>query len=377
MSEAAERVLELAVDLGDRSYPIYIGQHLLGELGEAAERHGLPKTSPILVVTDDVVGPLYLERAMESLAKAGYRAAGHTVKAGEQAKCLEELGEIVTSALKAGLDRNSAIVALGGGVVGDLAGFAAASYMRGVKFVQAPTTILAHDSSVGGKVAVNHPLAKNIIGAFHQPEFVLYDTSTLASLPPREVRSGLAEVVKHGLIDDRNFVAWCQEHAEELLSLHPGILAQALYKGCAVKAKVVSQDERESGLRAILNLGHTIGHALEAVAGYGELTHGEAISIGMCGAALLSERLGTALEPVYEPTRRVLARLGLPTALPAHFDAGAIMDAMMHDKKFRGGKMVFVLPKTVGEVEIVKDIPQPVVRDIVETLKQGENAAHG
>ena len=377
MGGVRQGALELKVELGDRSYPIYIGHRLLDVLGETAERHGLPKSSPLLVVTDDRVGPLYLERALQSLAAAGYRASGHTVAAGEPSKKLAELERIVTSALEAGLDRSSAIVALGGGVVGDLAGFAAATYMRGIRFVQAPTTILAHDSSVGGKVGVNHPLAKNVIGAFHQPAFVLYDTATLATLPPREVRSGLAEVIKEGLIADREFVFWCEANASALLALDPGALAHALYKGCAVKARVVSQDERESGLRAVLNLGHTIGHALEAVAGYGELTHGEAVSIGMRGAALLAERTGTALEPVHEPTRRILEKFGLPVSLPAGFDTDAVMEAMMRDKKFRGGRMTFVLQRRIGEVDIVRDVPQAAVREIIESLKQGESASHG
>jgi len=366
------RTRELQVDLGHRSYPIYIGEGLLRRFGETAAKRGLSKKSPVLVVTDEAVGPLYLERVVASLVAAGYDVASHTIESGEQAKRLEVLQDVVTTALQAGLDRDSTIVALGGGVVGDLAGFAAASYMRGIRFVQAPTTILAHDSSVGGKVAVNHPLAKNIIGAFHQPEFVLYDTETLRSLPPREVRSGLAEVAKHGLIEDREFTAWCESNAARLLALDPEALAYALFVGCGVKARVVSKDEREGGLRAVLNLGHTIGHALEAVAGYGELTHGEAIAIGMCGSARLAERHGVAKEPVYEPTRRLLAKLGLPVELPPHFETDAIMDAMMHDKKFRGGQMVFVLPKRIGAVDIVKGIPSELVRDVVESLKHGE-----
>lgn len=364
---------ELAVDLGERSYPIYIGEGLLEQMGEMAERHRMPKTSPILVVTDEHVGPHYLERVLSSLRNAGYVAASHTVPAGEQAKRLEMLEEIVTAALDAGLDRDSSIVALGGGVIGDLAGFAAASYMRGIRFLQAPTTILAHDSSVGGKVAVNHPKAKNIIGAFYQPEFVLYDTASLATLPPREVRSGLAEVVKHGLIKDRHFVFWCEEHAEKLLALDPEALSYALYTGCSVKAWVVSQDERESGLRAILNLGHTIGHALEAVAGYGALTHGEAISIGMCGSAMLAVRLGICDPEVYERTRAILSRLQLPVTIPAAMETDAVMEAIMHDKKFRGGQMVFVLPTAIGSVKIQKGIPAAAVREVVERLKEGEN----
>ena len=217
------------------------------------------------------------------MSQGGYQTVSAIVPAGEGLKSLTMLELLIGKALEGGLDRKSAIVALGGGVVGDLAGFVAASFMRGVKFVQIATTILAHDSSVGGKVAVNHPMAKNIIGAFHQPEFVLYDLSTLRTLPAREVIGGLAEVVKHGLIWDAEFVNWCEESAEKLLGLDPEALEYALFNGCSVKAAVVSQDERENGLRAILNLGHTIGHALEAVAGYGVLEHGEAIAIGMIG----------------------------------------------------------------------------------------------
>ncbi len=368
------QVKELQVELGERSYPIYIGTGLLRRFGEYAVRNGLPKKSPLLIVADEETGPRYLQTVLDSLRESGYTAGSRVVPSGERSKNLSELEGIVTSALELGLDRDSTIVALGGGVVGDLAGFAAASYMRGVRFVQAPTTILAHDSSVGGKVAVNHPLAKNIIGAFHQPEFVLYDTDTLATLPAREVRSGLAEVAKHGLIRDESFVAWCMEHADALLSLDREALAYALFEGCRVKADVVSKDEREGGLRAILNLGHTIGHALEAVAGYGELTHGEAISIGMCGSARLAARLGAADEAVERETRRLLTRFGLPTAIPAPMDTDQIMDAMMHDKKFRGGQMVFVLPTRIGDVEIRKGIPSELVRSVVESLKEGEQS---
>jgi 3-dehydroquinate synthase len=366
-------VRELKVDLGERSYPIYIGTGLLAQLGDYAERHGLPKQSPVLIVTDSAVGPHYLPAAERSLRQAGYETGSHTVPSGEGAKRLEELGAIVTSALETGLDRDSTIIALGGGVVGDLAGFAAATYMRGVRFIQIPTTILAHDSSVGGKVAVNHPQAKNIIGAFHQPDFVLYDIDTLATLPDREVRSGLAEVVKHGLIRDAAFTAWCEENAEALLSRNPEALSFALHAGCRVKAEVVSADEREGGLRAILNLGHTIGHALEAVAGYGELTHGEAISIGMVGSARLAARLEAAPPSVAGDTQRLLERFGLPVAIDRPWDTDAIMAAMMHDKKFRGGEMVFVLPRRIGEVIIRKGIPAALVREVVESLREGEN----
>lgn len=359
---------ELTVDLGERSYPIYIGEGLLKVASTYFIKHGISKKSPLLIITDSRVAEYHLQSFESELAEAGFQTASVIVPSGESSKSLSMLESLVTKALECGLDRKSAIVALGGGVVGDLAGFVAASYMRGIKFVQVPTTILAHDSSVGGKVAVNHPLAKNIIGAFHQPELVLYDLNTLQTLPPREVSAGLSEVVKHGLIWDAEFTAWCEENAEKLLALDAEALGYALYKGCSVKAAVVSKDERENDLRAILNLGHTIGHALEAVAGYGELLHGEAISIGMVGSARLGLRYG-APEDVYTVTKRVLAKSGLPVRLPEHFDVDKIMDAMMHDKKFSEGTMVFVVPTEIGKVEIKSDVPVQWVREIVEQLK--------
>jgi len=360
--------LDLTVELGDRSYPIYIGEGLLAESGAYMRRHGFREGSPMLVVTDDAIAPLHLRAVTESLRGAGYTVAEHIVPSGEKSKSLEVYESIVTTALEAGLDRNSAVVALGGGVVGDLAGFVAATYMRGVKFVQMPTTILAHDSSVGGKVAVNHRLAKNIIGAFHQPELVLYDVATLRTLPMREVRAGLAEMIKHGLIWDASFVEWLEANAEKLLTQDAEALMRGLYEGCKVKAHVVSQDERENDLRAILNLGHTIGHALEAVAGYGELLHGEAISIGMIGSAKLAQRFGYSND-IETVTRRLLQKFGLPVVLPSRYGTDAIMAAMAHDKKFKEGKMTFVVPTGIGSVEINKNVPPEWVRQTVEELK--------
>ncbi|EXX91325.1 3-dehydroquinate synthase [Paenibacillus darwinianus] len=360
---------ELTVDLGERSYPIYIGEGLLREAASYFEKCGLSKRSPLLIVTDEHVGPRYLPALEATLRKAGYQTVGITLPSGEGSKSLAVFESVITKALEAGLDRHSAVVALGGGVVGDLAGYVAAAYMRGIRFVQIPTTILAHDSSVGGKVAVNHPLAKNIIGAFHQPEMVLYDLETLQTLPARQVSAGLAEVVKHGLIWDASFVDWIDGNAGKLRSLDPEALGYALHKGCSVKAAVVSQDERENDVRAILNLGHTIGHALEAVAGYGEMLHGEAISIGMVGAARIGVELGAPQE-VYEVTKRVLAKCGLPVRLPSHFDTDAVMDAMMHDKKFKEGRMVYIVPTAIGQVEIDKNMSADRVRRMVEQLKE-------
>ncbi|UVI32397.1 3-dehydroquinate synthase [Paenibacillus spongiae] len=360
----------LTVQLGERSYPIYIGEGLIDQAGQRFIEHGISSKSPIMIVTDEHVAvQQHLVRLESVLKQAGFTVSSAVVPAGETSKSLAVFEELVTKALQAGLDRKSTIVALGGGVVGDLAGFVAASYMRGIRFVQVPTTILAHDSSVGGKVAVNHPLAKNIIGAFHQPEMVLYDLSTLQTLPQRQVRAGLSEVVKHGLIWDAEFVAWCDENADRLQALDSDALGYALFKGCSVKAAVVSKDERENDLRAILNLGHTIGHALEAVAGYNQLLHGEAISIGMVGAARLAVKLG-APEQVYTVTKHVLSRVGLPVRLPEELDTDLIMDAMKHDKKFQEGSMTFIVPVAIGEVEINHTVSASLVREIVEELKQ-------
>ncbi|GAB2692354.1 3-dehydroquinate synthase [Paenibacillus thermoaerophilus] len=358
----------LTVDLGERSYPIHIGHGILPLLPEKLAECGIGSPTPLLVITDSAVAPHYLKPVEELLRGAGYPVTTSVIPSGEASKSLEMLDELVKVALEAGLDRKSVIIALGGGVVGDLAGFVAASYMRGIRFVQVPTTILAHDSSVGGKVAVNHKLAKNIIGAFHQPEMVFYALEMLRTLPPREVRSGLAEVAKHGLIWDAAFVEWCESNADKLLALDPEALEYALYTGCSVKAQVVGQDERENGLRAILNLGHTIGHALEAVSRY-ELLHGEAISIGMVGSAKLAVRFGR--DPViYETTKRLLRKLELPVAVPSHIDTSEVMRTMMYDKKFKDGRTVFVLPEAIGRVEIVRDVPVAWVEEVVEELKR-------
>lgn len=362
---------ELIVNLDHRSYPIYIGEPLLPKLAPLLKKHGISPASSIMVVSDEKVAQHYLTSVMEGLQAEGFRAYSFTIPNGETSKSFDMYHQVITSAIENGLDRKSVVIALGGGVVGDLSGFVAATYMRGIRFVQIPTTILAHDSSVGGKVGINHRLAKNMIGAFHQPEFVLYDTSTLQSLPEREIKSGLAEMIKHGLIWDSKFVEWCSDHADELIALEPEAMAYGLYKGCEVKSYVVSQDEKESGMRAILNLGHTIGHALEAVAGYNELLHGEAISIGMVGSARLAHRLGYSMS-IYERTKSLLTSFGLPVAIPQHMDTEQIMQAMMRDKKFKEGQMIFVIPVEIGKVEIRSGISYDMVKEVVEELKREE-----
>ncbi|RKD25708.1 3-dehydroquinate synthase [Ammoniphilus oxalaticus] len=359
---------QLTVDLGERSYPILIGKGLLRQLPQQLAARGIEPRQTLFIVSDEHVAPLYLEQVVNGLEQAGYRCGYHIVPAGEQVKSLAYLEEITGKALEIGLDRNSVFLALGGGVIGDLTGFCAAAYMRGVPFVQIPTTLLAHDSSVGGKVAVNHPLGKNIIGAFHQPSLVLYDTETLTTLPKREIYAGFAEVLKHGLIWSESFTNWLSDNASSLLSLESPFIEEAIQQGCAIKAEVVSNDEREQGLRAILNLGHTFGHALEAISSYGGLIHGEAISIGMVAAALLAERIGLtkAEDRVAERTISLLKQYHLPVQLPSAFAIDDILAAMRHDKKGKDGKFVFVLPTAIGAVEIVENVDEA---DIIETLK--------
>lgn len=363
---------QLQVELGERSYPIVIGEGLLAQAGEWLRQLGVSAGQKLFVVTDAHVAPLYLEPLRRALAAADYASAHTIIPAGEQAKSLAVYEQIMTEAIEAGLDRKSVMLALGGGVVGDVTGFAAATYMRGIPFVQLPTTLLAHDSSVGGKVAINHPLGKNLIGAFHQPMAVLYDTGTLRSLPPREVAAGFAEVIKHGLIADAAFVDWLEQHAEELNALAPEPLAEAIQRGCAIKAQVVSADEREQGMRAILNLGHTFGHAFEALCAYSRLNHGEAIAIGMCLAAATAVKLGMADPSVHRRTKALLQRFRLPTAWPEGLDPHEVLTVMKRDKKGESGQLVLILPTQIGRVEIVKNVDASVVLQIMQEASEGE-----
>ena len=275
----------------------------------------------------------YGSDVQQFLKDAGYKVGKSVVPPGDTSKSLHVLEHLVTDALHFGLDRNGVVLALGGGMIGDLAGFLSASYMRGVRFVQLPTTLLAHDSSVGGKVAVNHPLAKNVIGAFHQPVGVIYDTTTLATLPKRELTSGFAEVIKHGLIRDVTLLELLEEKRDQLVGLESPYIDRAILKGCRIKAEVVSRDEKEHGLRAVLNYGHTIGHAVEALADFGRLIHGESIAIGMVGEAMIGERLGTVKEDIVTLTKELLRAYGLPTTLPPYLAETAFWLACTTTKK--------------------------------------------
>eukprot|EP00898_Chlorokybus_atmophyticus_P001158 jgi/Chlat1/2042/Chrsp17S02521 len=336
------------VDLGDRSYPIYIGSGLLSQPG-LLQQH-IPG-SQVLIVTNETIAPLYLEQCIAAV-KQGKRGEQLRVEHvilpdGEQYKSMEVLMKVFDKALESRLDRGSTMVALGGGVVGDMAGFAAATYQRGVHFIQVPTTLMAMvDSSVGGKTGVNHPLGKNMLGAFYQPRCVLIDTDTLKTLPDRELASGVAEVIKYGLIRDADFFEWQEKHMEELLARDPAIVAEAIKRSCENKAAVVAADERESGLRATLNLGHTFGHAIETGIGYGEWLHGEAVAAGTVMAADMSQRLGWIDSSLKERIVQLLERAQLPTAPPKGPHALTVQqfrDLMAVDKKSAGGKLRLIL----------------------------------
>ncbi|MBK6401536.1 MAG: 3-dehydroquinate synthase [Rhodocyclaceae bacterium] len=338
----------LKVELGERRYPIHIGAALLAraDLITAA----LP-TPRVAIVSNDVVAPLYLARLAGALRAAGVRVAQIIVPDGESSKNWSTLNQIFDALLAERCDRATTIIALGGGVVGDLAGFAAATYQRGVPFVQAPTTLLAQvDSSVGGKTGINHPRGKNMIGAFWQPQLVLADTDTLSTLPDRELSAGMAEVIKYGLIRDLPFLEWLEGNMERLMARDPQALAFAIERSCANKAEVVADDEHETakeGGRALLNLGHTFGHAIETGVGYGEWLHGEAVAAGTVMAAELSRRLGWLTGADVERVRRLLARAALPVR-GAPLGVERYLDLMGHDKKVIAGRLRLVLLRRLG-----------------------------
>jgi 3-dehydroquinate synthase len=343
----------LHIELGERSYPILIGP---GLLHDAARVGGSVAARDVLVVTNTTVAPLYLARLERALQ--GKRVASLALPDGEQHKTLATLNRVFDALVEQRMNRDACIVALGGGVVGDLAGFAAACYQRGVDYVQVPTTLLAQvDSSVGGKTGVNHPGGKNLIGAFHQPRAVLADTDTLATLPPREFRAGLAEVVKYGLIADAGFLDWIEVNLDALLRLEGAALAHAIRRSCEIKAEIVAEDEREHGRRALLNLGHTFGHALETATGYGEWLHGEAVGAGLLMAADLSCRLGWLAQADLTRVRRLLERAGLPVRAPA-IGAGRALELMGMDKKVLAGRIRLVLMRRLGEGVVVGDCPE-------------------
>jgi 3-dehydroquinate synthase len=339
----------LNVALGDRAYPIHIGRGLLA-LSELILPH--LKTKRVAIVTNDVVGPLYLDRLRATLEAAGVSVCAVVLPDGEAHKDWPTLNRIFDMLLAERCERSTTLVALGGGVVGDMGGFAAACYQRGMPFIQIPTTLLAQvDSSVGGKTAINHPLGKNMIGAFYQPKLVLADIDTLNTLPDRELSAGLAEVIKYGLIRDPVFLAWLEANLEYVRARDPEALAYALERSCRNKAEVVAADETEQGERALLNLGHTFGHAIETGLGYGEWLHGEAVAAGTMMAAELSLRLGWLQGEDIERIAALFARAGLPVWGP-RLGAARYLELMAHDKKVEAGKLRLVLLREVGRAVI-------------------------
>ncbi|MDH5527633.1 MAG: 3-dehydroquinate synthase [Nitrospirota bacterium] len=353
----------VTVGLGERAYDILIGNSTLPDLGTRCKALGLG--TRVAIVTNPTVGAHYLAPTRNALADAGFDVSVCELPDGERYKNTDSINTIYDHLVDRRLDRGSFLVALGGGVIGDMTGFAAATFLRGIPFVQVPTTVVAQvDSSVGGKTGVNHPRGKNLIGAFHQPRLVLMDLDMLGTLPHRELLAGIAEVVKYGVIEDADFFDFLNANAKPLLALEPGVTARVVRRCCELKAQVVADDEREtSGRRAILNYGHTVGHAIEAVTGYKEYLHGEAVGLGMVAAARIAHRLGRLAEAESEAQRALLERFGLPTEIPQHLDRAAIADAMGLDKKVASGKIRLILADRIGHVEMV-----PFSADEVRTL---------
>ncbi len=358
------------VELGDNSYEIVIGAgnlpYLGQELSELAERFGWGRQ--VMVISNPTVEALYGQQVLTSLAEAGFAPFLALMQDGEQYKTMETAMQLFDQALDQGLDRKSLIVALGGGVVGDMAGFVAATYMRGIPFVQVPTTLLAQvDSSVGGKVAVNHPRGKNIIGAFYQPKLVWADVNVLKTLPPEELKAGLAEVIKYGLIWDGKFFSYLEQRNREILNLNRADLQEIIKQSCTIKAQVVAVDERETGLRAILNLGHTFGHALESLTNYRKYRHGEAVAIGMSLACQVALEMGLLTKDEVGQVNLLIGSYGLPVE-DREVPANDIMQSMYHDKKAESGKIKYVIPEAIGRVRITSEIPESTVLKVLSHI---------
>lgn len=361
MTAASEIV---RVELGSRSYEIHIGTGSLPQLGTQLAMTGAAQH--VVLITDEHVERPHAETVAASLADVDIETDLVVVPAGETSKSIDVAVDLWTKLVELETDRRTRLIAVGGGVIGDLAGFVAATFARGISLIQVPTTLLAQvDSSVGGKVGINLPLAKNIVGAFWQPEFVWIDTAVLATLPEREYRAGLAEVVKYGVIHDKSFFALLEESIDALNAHDDAVLRTIVSRCCQIKADVVAQDEKEtSGLRATLNYGHTFAHAIEQVAGYGEILHGEAVAMGMICASRLAETMGRIDAAVTERQQRLLAALELPTEMPS-LDAEELIAAMQRDKKVAAGRLRFILPVRLGHVELVEDVPPQYVEGVL------------
>ncbi len=361
----------LRVELGERSYSIFIGPGITNSPGIAAP---YVQGQQVLVVTNGTVAPLYLKATLEAFN--AFQTDSIILPDGEEYKNLDILNRIFDSLLKHRHDRRTTLVALGGGVIGDITGFAAACYQRGVNFIQVPTTLLAQvDSSVGGKTGVNHPLGKDMIGAFHQPNCVIADTQTLNTLDDRQLRAGLAEVIKYGLIRDPTFFLWLEEHIQELLRRDPGAMAYAIEQSCRNKAEVVAEDELESGQRALLNLGHSFGHSIETGLGYGRWLHGEAVAAGVNLAADMSVRLGWINRSDMERIEHLLRRTGLPVRGPAGLGTDRMLELMALDKKNQAGRIRLVLLRAIGNAVVTDDFDPAVLRETLDSRQLSTDAS--
>lgn len=357
---------EVRVDLEEHSYTIHITAGGISRVG--ALMRSLSLGDKALIVTDENVFPLYADRLVDSLTAVGFIPSVITVPAGEGSKSLTTANNVFTKAIQMELDRKSPMIALGGGVVGDLTGFVAATYLRGVPFIQVPTTLLAQvDSSVGGKTAVNHTFGKNLIGAFYQPNLVVIDTEALQTLPERELKAGLAEVVKYGVITDYKFLSYLEKNAGALLITDLSVLTTVIERCCQIKAEVVAQDEREDSVRMILNFGHTIGHAVEAAGGYSEYNHGEAVAVGMHAAALISRRLGLCRQSHVDFLKNLLISLGLPLLTPGYLPEN-LLSYLARDKKIISGKINWVLMSGLGQVTITHEVSQAIIMEILSEI---------
>jgi len=359
----------LTVNLKERSYPIHIGQNLLGQENLLAPHlHG----NQVLLVSNEVVAPLYLEKTLSALS--AWQCETVILPDGEKYKTLNTANLIFDALLQHQFDRQCTLIALGGGVVGDITGFAAASYQRGVNFIQIPTTLLAQvDSSVGGKTGVNHPLGKNMIGAFHQPQCVLIDTNTLNTLNDQQFSAGLAEVIKYGLIQDEDFFVWLESNMNKLLQRDSETLTYAIERSCQIKADIVAADEKETGQRALLNLGHTFGHAIEAGMGYGTWLHGEAVGTGMLMAADLSHRKNNLNQSQLERTQALIEAARLPVKTPAEMDANRFLELMAVDKKVQAGVIRLVLLNHIGSSYVSDDYEPTLLRDTLNAFHHAAN----
>ncbi|MGV2950202.1 3-dehydroquinate synthase [Acinetobacter sp. AGC35] len=351
----------LYVELGERRYPIFIGSDLDPQALLAPYIHG----KQVMIVSNTTVAPLYLQRYQTAIEALDKRVATCILPDGEKYKDSQHLNLIFDALLEAGFNRDCTVLALGGGVIGDMAGFASACFQRGVYFIQVPTTLLSQvDSSVGGKTGINHPLGKNMIGAFQQPQVVLADMSQLVTLPDRELSAGLAEVIKYALLGDESFLVWLEEHMDALVARDEKLLAEAVYRSCAHKARIVANDEKEQGERALLNLGHTFGHAIESYMGYGVWLHGEAVATGMVMAADLSQRMGWISQEDLERTKKIISRAQLPIVCPK-IPLDDFLAYMAHDKKVLNGQLRLVLLKQLGEAVITRDFDLELMKQAI------------